>query len=340
MNTFVRVCEAGSFTMAAQHLGVATAQVSRAISMLESHLRTRLLNRTTRRIALTEAGQRYRQRCMEILACVDQAEAEAADAHTVPKGRLRIHATASFGQHYVVPAIARYQQGNPGVSVELTLAQRIPDLLEEGYDIALALAPALLDSGLVSQHLGRTYSVLCAAPAYLQDHGVPQKPADLALYNCVRLMSTLFPTDSWHVKGLSEEETISFDASAFQVNTAEALAAWVRGGGGIAPLPIPCALPGLREGTLIRVLPQYRLQELNVYALYASRQYLDAKIRTWVDLLREELPAILAGDEQALCALSASAGRPLANVAVREEEVEMSARGRARRDTSYRQPEV
>ncbi|NMM04026.1 LysR family transcriptional regulator [Paraburkholderia sp. RP-4-7] len=305
MRIFVRVCETGSFTAASQGMSVTTAYASRAVSMLEAHLRTRLLNRTTRRIALTGAGECYRQRCEEILASVDRAEAEAADAHARPHGLLRIHATSSVGQHYVVPAITRYQSKHPGVSVELTLAQRVPDLLEEGYDVALVVAPALPDSGLVSQHLGRTYSVLCAAPGYIQEHGLPEYPSDLTRYNCVRLLTTIFPSDRWTLTGPSGEETIGFEASTFQVNTAEALAAWIRDGGGIAPLPVPCALPALREGTLVRVLPQYRLQALNIYALYASRQYLDAKIRTWIDLFREELPAVLGADEaeiEAMCA--------------------------------------
>jgi DNA-binding transcriptional LysR family regulator len=324
MRIFVRVCETGSYTTASYGMSVTTAHASRAIAALETHLRTRLLNRTTRRIAVTEAGERYRQRCEEILASVDQAEAEAADAHARPHGRLRIHATSGVGQHYVVPAIAQYQLRHPGVSVELTLAQRIPDLLDEGYDIALALAPALPDSGLVSQHLGRTYSILCAAPGYLLQYGVPQQPADLTHYNCVRLLTTIFPSDRWIITGPGGEQTVSFDASTFQVNTSEALAAWIRGGGGIAPLPVPCALPGLREGKLIRVLPQHRLQELNIYALYASRQYLDAKIKTWVELLREQLPAVLAADEEEIDTMSARVEHRHACLSVEQSEFDMS----------------
>ena len=149
MRVFVRVVEAGSFTGAAQHLNTTTAYASRAVSDLEAHLRTRLLNRTTRRIALTEAGERYLQRCEQILAYVDQAEAEAGDAHARPSGKLKVHAMTSFGQHYVVPAVGRYQQQYPDVHVELTLAQRMPDLLDEGYDVSVVLASDLPVSGLV-----------------------------------------------------------------------------------------------------------------------------------------------------------------------------------------------
>jgi DNA-binding transcriptional LysR family regulator len=174
MRVFVRVVEEGSFTAAAQHLNTTTAYASRAISDLEAHLHTRLLNRTTRGIALTEAGERYLQRCEQILAYVEEAEAEASDAHARPSGKLKVHAMTSFGQHYVVPAVSDYHERYPEVHVELTLAQRIPDLLDEGYDVSLVLAESLPDSGLVSQRLGSGFSITCAAPAYLERHGVPR----------------------------------------------------------------------------------------------------------------------------------------------------------------------
>ncbi len=163
MRVFVRVVDAGSFTAAAQQMNSTTAYASRAVSDLEAHLRTRLLNRTTRRIALTEAGERYLQRCEQILAYVDQAEAEAGDAHARPSGKLKVHCFTSLGQHYLVPAIARYRERYPDVHVELTLAQRMPDLLDEGYDVAIVVGRDLPDSGLVSQRLGESHSVVCAS---------------------------------------------------------------------------------------------------------------------------------------------------------------------------------
>jgi DNA-binding transcriptional LysR family regulator len=197
MRVFVRVVEAGSFTGAAQHLNTTTAYASRAVSDLEAHLRTRLLNRTTRRIALTEAGERYLQRCEQILAYVDQAEAEASDAHARPSGKLKVHAMTSFGQHYVVPAVGRYQKRYPDVHVELTLAARVPDLLDEGYDVALVLAQDLPDSGLVSQRLGSAFSITCASPAYLERNGVPKSPSDLSRHTCLQMVTPMFPTDEW-----------------------------------------------------------------------------------------------------------------------------------------------
>ncbi|HVE06572.1 MAG TPA: LysR family transcriptional regulator [Paraburkholderia sp.] len=300
MRVFARVVEAGSFTAAAQHLNTTTAYASRAVSDLEAHLRTRLLNRTTRRIALTEAGERYLQRCEQILAYVDQAEAEASDAHARPSGRLKVHAMTSFGQHYVVPAVGRYRERYPDVHIELTLAQRLPDLLDEGYDVSLVLAHALPDSGLVSQRLGSAFSITCASPGYLERNGVPRTPADLQRHTCLQMISPVSPPDEWVFDGPSGKETVALGAGTFVVNVAEALAVAVREGMGIGLLPIYSAIAGLRSGQLVRVMPEYTAQEMNLYALYASRQYLDAKIRTWVEFLRDELPATLASDHAEL----------------------------------------
>jgi DNA-binding transcriptional LysR family regulator len=300
MRVFSRVVEDGSFTAAAHHLNTTTAYASRAVSDLEAHLRTRLLNRTTRRIALTEAGERYLQRCEQILAYVDQAEAEASDAHARPSGKLKVHSMAGLGQHYVVPMISLYQKRHPSVQIELTLAQRIPDLLDEGFDVSIVLGKELPDSGLVAQRLGSAYSIACASPAYIEQHGVPHALSDLVRHTCLQLVSPAFPPDKWVFDGPNGQETVSLGPATFSVNVAEAMAAAIGEGLGVGILPTSSALSGLRSGKLVRVLPQYTMQLLNVFALYASRQYLDAKIRTWVEFLRDELPATLAADEKSL----------------------------------------
>jgi DNA-binding transcriptional LysR family regulator len=300
MRVFSRVVEAGSFTAAAHHLNTTTAYASRAVSDLEAHLRTRLLNRTTRRIALTEAGERYLQRCEQILAFVDQAEAEAGDAHAKPSGKLKVHAMAGVGQHYIVPMISLYQKRHPSVQIELTLAQRVPDLLDEGFDVSVVLGTELPDSGLIAQRLGSVYSIACASPAYIDRHGAPQKPADLVRHTCLQLITSIFPPDKWSFDGPEGHETIAIASGPFAVNVAEAMAVALSEGMGISILPTSSALPALRAGRLVRVLPEYTMQQMTVYALYPSRQYLDAKIRTWIEFLREELPATLAADEKSL----------------------------------------
>jgi DNA-binding transcriptional LysR family regulator len=293
MRVLVRVVEVGSFTGAALHLNTTTAYASRAVSDLEARLQTRLLNRTTRRIALTEAGERYLRRCEDILACVDAAEAEASDAQARPSGKLKVHAMTGIGQHCVVPVVGRYQQRYPDVKVELTLAQREPDLIDEGYDVALVLATKLPDSGLISQRLGSTFSIACASPAYLERYGVPGTPADLAAHTCLRTVTPIFPAHEWVFQGPCGPETFAPGTAKFCVNVAEALAVAVGEGMGVGLLPFYSAASGLRSGELVHILPEYTSQHTNAFALYASRRYLDAKIRTWIEFLRDELPATL-----------------------------------------------
>ena len=295
MRIFARVAEEGSFTGAAQRLNVTVPAVSRAVSALEAYLRTRLLNRSTRKVVLTEAGYRYLQRCEQILAFVDQAEAEAADAQVRPTGQLRVHATSSFGQTYVTPAIVRYRQRYPSVSIELTLSQHMPDIIDEGYDVSVQLSvDELPDSSLVAQRLGTVHSVLCAAPAYLREHGMPREVHELTQHACFQFVSSVYPTDRWLLEGPDGIETVHLPAGGFRINSADGLAVALKEGIGIGAVPMSTAVSALRDGSLMRVLPDYHLQPLSAYALYTSRRYLDAKIKTFVEFLREEIPQMLS----------------------------------------------
>lgn len=297
MRAFSCVAEAGSFTAAAMQLDTTTANVSRAVSNLEAHLQTRLLNRTTRRIALTEAGKRYLLRCEQILAYVEEAEAEASDAHARPAGQLKVHTMTGIGQHFVIDAIAGYRKQHPDVTFDLTLANRVPDLLDEGYDVSIVLASELPDSGFVSQRLGITYSIACASPEYVQTHGMAYKPSDLPAHECLRLISPVLQLEKWLFDGPDGQEMVNIVNAPFQVNSADAMTTAITSGMGIGVLPIYAAIDGLRNGTLVRMMPKYRSGELNLYAIYPSRQYLDAKIRTWVEYLRASLPDMLAAHE-------------------------------------------
>ncbi|ALL67332.1 Transcriptional regulator [Paraburkholderia caribensis MBA4] len=295
MRIFARVAEEGSFTGAAQRLNVTVPAVSRAVSALEAYLRTRLLNRSTRKVVLTEAGHRYLQRCEQILAFVDQAEAEAADAQVRPTGQLRVHATSSFGQTYVTPAIVRYRQRYPSVSIELTLSQHMPDIIDEGYDVSVQLSvDELPDSSLVAQRLGTVHSVLCAAPAYLREHGMPREVHELTQHACFQFVSPVYPTDRWLLEGPDGIETVHLRAGGFRINSADGLAVALKEGIGIGAVPMSTAVSALRDGSLMRVLPDYHLQPLSAYALYTSRRYLDAKIKTFVEFLRDEIPQMLS----------------------------------------------
>ncbi|MDD2054583.1 LysR family transcriptional regulator [Pseudomonas putida] len=312
MRAFSTVAQAGSFTAAAVQLDTTTANVSRAVSNLEAHLQTRLLNRTTRRIALTEAGKRYLLRCEQILAYVEEAEAEASDAHARPSGQLKMHTMTGVGQHFVVDAIARYRKTHPDVTFDLTLSNRMPDLLDEGYDVSIVLASELPDSGFVSQRLGITYSIVCASPAYVKANGAVNKPSDLLNHACLRLVSPVIALEKWQFDGPEGQEQVVINSSPFLVNSADAMKTAIISGMGVGVLPVYAAIESLRNGSLVRMMPSYRSQELNLYAIYPSRQYLDAKIKTWVEYLRGSLPEILAAHQAELATYDVSSLR-LAN---------------------------
>ncbi|MGN7980926.1 LysR family transcriptional regulator [Burkholderia sp. 22313] len=305
MRLFVRVVEAGSFTAVAKEIDATTAQVSRAVSNLEAHVQTRLLHRTTRHLGLTESGERYFERAKSILAEIDYANAEARNALLRPSGKMRIHAMTGLGQSHVVSSIVRYQEDNPDVSVELTLAQRMPNLVEEGYDVSIVTASQLPDSGYVAQTCGTSCSVLVASREYLARHGTPKTPDDLPNHVCLRLDTPASPASEWRLeRGDDEDAVYELQPAPFQVNVPDALCVAVRAGRGIACIGLYTVLDDLREGRLIRVLPEYRLQTVSVYAVYATRRYLDAKIRTFLDHLRTTLTPALENDLRELDRLS------------------------------------
>ena len=301
MRLFTRVVEAGNFTAAAKSIDSTTTVMSRAISELEAHLRCRLLNRSTRRLTLTPAGERYLQRCQQILEDIDRAEEEASEAHERPAGTLRMFSFASIGQHYLLPAISKYLAQYPKVTVALTLAQHVPDLFGGGGDVAVITAPQLPDSEMISYRLGSTYSILCASPDYLRSHGTPAQPRDLAQHACLMLDTPNVPPNEWLLEG-PDGSALTRVSGPLRVNIADSLAVAIRDGMGIGPLPLYAGVEGLRNGTLVRVLPTYTLQSMNIYALYPSRTFIDAKTRTWVDFLRAYVPKVIERDKALISA--------------------------------------
>ncbi|MGA8134522.1 MULTISPECIES: LysR family transcriptional regulator [Pseudomonas] len=298
MRFFTVVAQSGSFTGAAEILNSTTANVSKAVSSLEARLQTRLINRTTRRLALTEAGVRYLQRCEKILDEVREAEEEAGTAQVMPAGRLKIHAMSAIGNHYVIQAIARYRETHPSVMFDLVLTNRLPDLLEEGYDMSIVLARDLPDSGFVAQRLGSTYSILCASPAYLEKRGHPESPGDLCSHDCLRIVNTVMPAENWIFEGPEGLESVTTPLSPLHINTADGMTVAIKSGMGIGIQPIASAVEGLRNGTLVRVLPNHHLEELNLFAIYPSRKFVDAKIKTWVEFLKGAIPELLASNKE------------------------------------------
>ncbi|MEM5312518.1 LysR family transcriptional regulator [Paraburkholderia sp. JHI869] len=309
MRAFVRIIEVGSFTAAAESMNTTTGVMSRAITELEARLRTRLMNRSTRRLALTSAGESYLRRCRQILADIDHAEEEASSAHKRPAGVLRIRSLPSVGHHYVLPALTCYHTQYPNVSIELSLSQQMPDLFDGTSDMAVVAAWLLPDSDLVSHFLGSTFSILCASPDYVKRHSEPVCPRDLVAHACLTLRTPAFPTHEWVLEGPSGVDRIHV-LGPVQTNTAESLALAIRDGIGIGILPVYSALDALRDGTLVRVLPDHILQRMNVYALHPSRKFIDAKVRTWVEMLRARVPEMISRDVEALNSIARAPQAP------------------------------
>jgi DNA-binding transcriptional LysR family regulator len=294
MSAFVHVMDGGSFTAAAEHMGVTKAQISRLVTLLENRLQTKLLHRTTRRIAATSVGERYAEQCKAILDMVAEAEGEAGCAGSQSSGRLRVMSMTAFGNRYVAPLVSTYCTTNPRVTMEYSSSQSPPDLLAEGIDVSIYLAKYLPDSALVALKLGHMFSVLCAAPDYLARRGVPQHPHDLARHTCLRLVNSSFPS-CWELD--CDDEHVRLDPEGPLIgNTAEVLLDSALRGLGIAMLPAYSVVDDLRRGTLVQILPTWHSPEIGIFALLPSGRFVDAKTRAWINLLKAELPAAVARD--------------------------------------------
>ncbi|MFJ3485927.1 LysR family transcriptional regulator [Pseudomonas sp. NPDC090202] len=295
MQIFVRVTEVGSFTGTADALGCSITHVSRSVSELESHLRAKLLNRTTRRLALTEVGTRYLQHCKSILADLHLAELEASGAQTEAFGKLRVHAPNGIGQFHIVGLIAEYSKLHPNVDFELTLSHVAPDLLAGGYDLMISAGSKMENSGFIAQSLGSTYSVLCAGPDYLRSAGMPTSLADLAAHDCLALHDPAFAR-GWEIEGFDMQAIVPA-RQRLTVNVADSIARAARENMGICLIPGYVAADSIRKGDLIRVLPEIKANQREISVIYPSRQFLDAKIRTWIDFLKLHLPQRLNEDD-------------------------------------------
>lgn len=293
MSVFSKVVEMGSFTAVANHLDSTVGNVSRAVTALEEALNTRLLQRSTRRLAVTDAGRRFYERCAVILADIDHAEAEARDALTAPRGTLRVHCVPGLGRKLLTQAVLAYREEFPDVTVDMRLSQHMPNLLEEQLDVSVVIARALPDSAYVSQQIGTSQCVLVASPQYLECHPAPQTPEDLADHTCVLLSTVDYAPDEWRLESATDEVTFRPAGPHLCVNDMEAMAYALREGAGVGLLAAFSAIDDLRSGELVRILPAYHTYQRNVYAVYSSRQFVDAKIKRFVDALRDHVGGCL-----------------------------------------------
>src|SRR6059058_2361381 len=289
MQVFALVVETGSFAKAAERLALSTSAASRHIAELETHLQTRLLNRTTRRVSLTESGRAFYERSVQLLADLAEAEQEASSAAVVPRGTIRLTTSVNFGVRHVAPAIAEFLARHPEVRFDVSLADRVVDLVEEGFDLAIRIGGPGADN-LVARKLGETRLVPCASPQYLAKHGAPKTPEDLAGHDCFTY-EYVSPRHVWRFRDRAGTEHAVRVAGSLHSNNGDLLAEVAAQGAGIVFEPAFIVGPEVRAGRLVPLLQEYVPSPVPIYALYPSRKHLSAKVRRFVEFLVERFAA-------------------------------------------------
>ena len=285
MSVFAKVVELGSFARTADRLELSTSAVSRQVADLEAHLQTRLLNRTTRRLSLTESGHAFYERCVQVLADLDEAEQAAAQTSLVPRGTIKLTCGHSFGLLHLAPAMAEYLDRYPEVRFDVSLSDRVVDLVEEGFDLGVRIG-SLGPANLIARKLGETPLAACASRAYLKKHGTPKTPQDLAQHNCV---TYAYVPDSnvWRFRDREGKDFSVNVAGNVHANNGDLLTQAAVSGIGIVYEPEFIVARALGEKRLVRLLAGFEAPPLGIYAVYASRKHLSAKVRSFVDFLAE-----------------------------------------------------
>ncbi|HEY1230569.1 MAG TPA: LysR family transcriptional regulator [Ramlibacter sp.] len=286
MRVFAAVVDAGSFVGAADGLGMSKAAVSRYVSDLEQRLGVRLMHRTTRKLSLTQEGEVFLARCREILASIEASEDELSTRTGGASGVLKVSVPVSFGIKHLAPLWSEFLEAHPRVSLDVQLADRVVDLVEEGFDLAVRIA-RLPDSSLVSRKLASTRLVLCASPDYLARRGTPGHPSELAQHEVVGY-SLLAMGDQWQFTGPEGPVTVKVRPRLWTNNGDTCIAATLRGAG-IQLQPTFLVARELAQGELVEVLPQYRAIELGIYAVYPTRKFVLPKVRSLLEFLSARL---------------------------------------------------
>ncbi len=283
MRMFAKVAESASFTDAAANLHISASMASQHVKELEERLGVRLLNRTTRRVSLTEVGRAYYERCTRLLADLEEAERAAGEMQAAPRGELRVNSTPAFGIVQLAPAVANFTAQFPAISVELVLSDRMVDLVEEGFDVAVRVE-TLPDSSLIARQLTPCRVVICGAPVYLEKHGIPRTPADLANLNCLTVTVPSYYRD-WYLTEPGGSAVEVSPKGNLRSNSGAVLLLAALAGHGLVYLPTYLAGEALESGRLVTVLDDYAAAPLVLRAIYPHSHHLSAKVRAFVDFL-------------------------------------------------------
>jgi DNA-binding transcriptional LysR family regulator len=288
MSILVKAVESGSLSAAARAIGSPLATVSRKVSELEAHLKTRLLNRTGRRLTLTDAGRSYVAACRQILEDVDEAERGATGEYIAPKGNLVITAPIVFGRLHIVPIVAEFLKAYPDIDIQLVLSDGVANLLESRVDLAVRIAP-LPDSSLIATRVGTIRRVVCGSPAYFKERGIPKNPDELGAHDCVTRDSQSFE-NAWTFSAGGFDKTVAIHARLI-VNTNEAAIDAAVAGIGITRVLSYQIIETLRAGRLVAVLEDFEPEPMPVSLAYAAQGLLPLKLRAFIDFAAPRIKA-------------------------------------------------
>ncbi|MER9237008.1 LysR family transcriptional regulator [Mesorhizobium sp. M0622] len=283
ITAFVRVAESGGFSAAGRRLNRSKATVSGQVQALENAVGARLLNRTTRRISLTEIGRGYYESCVQILQDLEEADEAAGALQAIPRGQLRVYCHQSIAR-FVAPVVTDFLTRHPEASVDIRIGYGMIDLVQEAFDLGISpLSPP--DSTLVGRRLGSLSPIVCGAPAYLEKHPAPQSPADLAGHNCLRHPYAPPSPDEWHFLDAAGKPVVARVSGNLITSNLETMRAAAAAGIGLV-LTVPYLMADLlASGALVPLLPHYRAQSFDIKALYPHRRHLSAKVRVFIDML-------------------------------------------------------
>lgn len=282
---FVAVVGKQGFARAADALDTSPANVTRYIAELEAHLGTRLLNRHSRKLSLTDSGQALYERARSILDEVAEAEALTGSSSLQARGRLRINAPVSFGILHLAPLWPKFLQAYPDVELEVSLIDRVVDLVEEGFDLGIRISRAG-SATHIARKLAVSRNIVCASPAYLRKHGRPRSPADLAEHRCIGYTFAV-TGDDWHLLDERGLEHVVKVPSLMRTNNGDTARAAAVAGVGLIWQPSFLIGEDLRAGRLVQLLPGFRMPDIDILAVYPSRRHLSAKVRLMIDFLAE-----------------------------------------------------
>lgn len=285
IRAFTQVVASGGFAAAARHMGLSRSAVNKLVIALENDLGVQLLHRSTRVVTPTETGLAFYERCLEILASLDEAERSVTQLQEQPKGRLRVNAPMSFGTMYLAPALADFLAQYPDLQVQLTLSDRFIDPIEEGFDVTVRIAKPQESASLIVHPLVAARRMLCAAPTYLKTRGTPTHPDELQHHSCLHY-GQLAVADHWMLIGPDGEHTVSVNGVLCS-NNGEVLRDAAVKGLGITLLPEFIVEQELQQGKLHVVLPDYHPPELSISVIYPVNRHLSTKVRLLVEFLQE-----------------------------------------------------